>query len=195
MKKIILIPIFLLLSSPSFALNVFIEPGIFVDMFDGETVTYDNGNNKYSGTLRNEALSYAMKFGIHYGKLEIGLESELYNLVGHFHGKSNEQSFSKELHITYNSLFVGYEFLPKQILYFSVSHTPFIASENESYSEDSNILSLEYAYHIKEWVSVNVKIESSSTLELEGASPHKTISYKDLLLVGFSFPLSSSIQH
>jgi hypothetical protein len=177
------------------AMSVFIEPGIFVDMFDGESITYDNGSKEYSGTLRNEALSYAMKFGIHYGRLEIGLESELYNLVGHFHGKNGEENFSKEIHVTYNSLFIGYEFIPKQILYFSVSHTPYITSGTESYSENANVLSLEYAYHIKEWVSVNIKVESASDLELEGSSPHKKISYKDLILVGFSFPLSSKIGH
>lgn len=177
------------------AMDVFIEPGVFVDMFDGESITYDNGTNEYSGTLRNQSLSYAIKFGLHYEKLEFGLESELYNLVGHFHGKGSEESFSKELQITYNSLFIGYEILPKQILYFSISHRPYVSSGTESYTEDASILSLEYAYHIKEWVSVNVKIESASNLELEGSDPEKKISYKDLILVGFSFPLSSNTDH
>ena len=190
MKKI-MISLLFIYSTLTFAMDVFIEPGIFVDMFDGESITYNNGDHEYSGTLRNKDLSYAMKFGIHYGKLEIGLESELYNLIGHFHGKSSEESFSKEIHVTYNSFFVGYELFHKHIFYLSISHIPFISSGTESYSEKANVISLEYSYHIKDWVSVNTKIESASTLEVEGSSPHKTISYKDLILVGFSFPLSS----
>ncbi|MAZ47475.1 MAG: hypothetical protein CME65_02865 [Halobacteriovoraceae bacterium] len=191
----ILTMIIILISPESKAYNVFIEPGIFVDMFDGESITYVNGDSEYSGTLRNKALSYAMKFGVHHGRIEFGLESELYNLSAHFNGGSGGEGFSKEVQVTYNSLFIGYEILEKNILYFSVSHTPFLTSGNESYSEEANVLSLEYAYHIKEWVSVNIKIESTADLKVEGATPRKEISYKDLVLVGFSFPLSSVISH
>ena len=194
-KNQFLFVLFLLVSSNSYAFNVFIEPGVFVDMFDGESITYDSGTNEYAGTLRNKALSYAMKFGVHHGRMEFGLESELYNLNAHFNGKNGEEAFSKEVQVTYNSFFIGYEFIEKNILYFSVSHTPFLTSGNESYSEDANVLSLEYAYHIKEWVSVNIKIESTANLEIEGSDPRKEISYKDLILVGFSFPLSSAIYH
>lgn len=183
--------IFFLTISKIFAIDVFIEPGVFVDMFDGESVSYYDGNHHYKGTLRNRDLSYALKFGIHYEKFEFGLESEVYSLVSHFDGGGKTANFSKDIQVTYNSFFIGYEFIPKHLIYFSISNTPYLTSGTESYEEDANVLSLEYSYHVKKWVSVNLKIESASTLVNHGSSPEKNFEYKDLILLGFSFPLST----
>ncbi len=192
MKYLIL---FFLFYSNAYAWDVFIEPGVFVDMFDGESVSYDDGSHEYSGTLRNKDLSYAMKFGLHNGKWEIGLESEVYNLVAHFEGDGIKENFSKEIQVTYNSFFIGYEFYPKNIIYFSISNTPYLTTGTESYEDDHSIISMEYAYHLKDWVSVNIKIENASKLTNKGGATEKTYKYKDLILVGFSFPLSSHDGH
>lgn len=173
------------------AFDIFIEPGVFVDMFDSESIRYDNGTEHFSGTLRNRDLSYAMKFGVHYGKFEFGLESEVYSLVAHFKGNGKTEGFSKEIQITYNSFFIGYEFIPKHFFYLSVSNTPYLTSGTESYEEEANVFSIEYSYHLKEWVSVNLKVESASKLENRGSNPLRDFEYKDLVLVGFSFPLST----
>ncbi len=180
-----------LFTLPTYATDIFIEPGIFTDMFDGETVTYDDGTKEYEGTLRNSDLSYAIKFGLHIGKWEFGLESEIYNFSAHFKGKGNNANFAKDIQVTYNSVFVGYEFYPKNIFYLSISNTPYLYTDNESYEDHASIFSLEYSYHIKDWVSVNVKVENSSHLVNKGSSPEKSFSYRDLILVGFSFPLTS----
>ncbi len=184
--------IILLCVKNSYALDVFIEPGLFVDMFNTETVNYNDGTNEYSGVLRNKSLSYAMKFGVHYHKWEFGLDSEVYSLVAHFKGEGSQEDFSKEVHVTYNSLFVGYEFYPKNIIYLSISDTPYLTSGTESYTEHASVFSMEYSYHLKQWVSVNVKIETAAKLEDKSSSTHKTFEYRDLILVGFSFPLSTA---
>ena len=188
--KLILISLFFI--SKSYALDLFIEPGLFVDMFDTETVKYNDGSNEYDGTLRNKSLSYAMKFGVHYGKWEFGLDSEVYSLVAHFKGEGSQEDFSKEVHVTYNSLFVGYEFYPKNILYLSISNTPYLTSGTESYTEHTSVFSMEYSYHLKHWVSVNVKVETAAKLKDKSSTTHKTFEYQDLILVGFSFPLSTA---
>lgn len=172
------------------ALTLFIEPGVFVNMMDSASAEYKDETGWYDGVIRNGDLSYALKFGLHSGKYEFGIESEVYNFVGHFEGEGEVRDFSKEAQITYNSLFVGYEFVPRQFLYFAVSSHPYMRSGGESYIEKRNIFSLEYSNHIRDWVSLNVKLETASDLENEGEAKRE-FHFKNLLLVGFSFPLSS----
>lgn len=179
----------LLYSWSAFSMSLFIEPGVFVNMMNGAEAVYDDGSDEYHGAMRNGDLSYAIKLGLHSGRYEFGVESEVYNLIGHFEGKGGERDFAKEAQITYNSLFIGYEFVPDQFLYLAVSSFPYMSSGGESYIEKSNLLSLEYSNHLKNWVSLNIKFETASELRNEG-SPEKEFHFKNLLLVGFSFPLS-----
>jgi hypothetical protein len=171
------------------ASKLFIEPGVFVNMMDGAQATYNDGSNHYKGTMRNTDLSYALKFGLHFGHFEFGLESELYNFTGHFDGKGSGD-FTKEAQITYNSLFVGYEFIPHQYIYLAISGRPYMKSGSDTFVEHHNVLSLEYSYHIKDWVSFNFKMETASELD-NGATNKKEFTFKDLLLVGFSFPITA----
>jgi hypothetical protein len=155
-------------------------------MMDSAKTEFHDGTNKYEGTLRNKDLSYAVKFGMHYGHYEFGVESEIYNFVAHL--EKDNGNYSQDMQITYNSIFFGYEFLPMQYIYIALSNTPYMSSGGKSYTEDHNVLSLEYSKHIKEWVSLNVKIETASKLEVENNS-NETAKFSNLLLVGFSFPL------
>lgn len=184
--KVFIITLLSFLSSANSA-KLFIEPGVFLNMLDSASAEYNNGTTSFNGAMRNDGLSYAIKFGGHFGHWELGVESELYNLAGHFESKTGD--FSKEATITYNSLFLGYQFIPNNYLYFSVSGRPYMRANGDSFTESHNILSLEYSNHIKKWVSLNVKVETPS--EFHNKSLNQTYSFKELLLVGFSFPLIS----
>jgi hypothetical protein len=182
MKKIIMAMMLFNITSLH-AMELFIEPGVFLNMMDSSHVEYDNGTSKTSGTMRNRDLSYAVKFGLHFGHYEFGVESEVYKFVAHY-----EDGTSQDVNLTYNSIFFGYEFTRHQFLYIALSNTPYMTSNNISYKEHGNVFSLEYSNHIRDWVSLNIKVETASELEAQDSSG-KAIEFSDLLLVGFSFPL------
>lgn len=170
----------------SHAVALFIEPGFFVNMMDSSKAHYNDGVNKYDGTMRNSGFNYAVKFGLHYGHYEFGIESEVYDFIAHFED-SNAGGFTKDVNITYNSLFFGYEFIHQQFLYVSLSNTPYMTSGGKSFIEHGNVISLEYSNHLREWVSFNVKLESNSELEVKNGN--QEFSFGNLLLIGFSFPI------
>lgn len=184
MKNLIIL---FILSSQAYASKLFIEPGIFINMMNNANAEYDDGTNSFSGKMRNKDLSYAMKFGMHFGHWEFGIESEIYNYVAHFEDDTNGD-FTKDVQITYNSFFAGYEFIKHHFFYLALSDNPYMSSGNKSYIEHHRVLSLEYSHHIKEWVSFNIKIETASKLEVNGGN-EENFKFGNLLLVGFSFPL------
>lgn len=185
MKLLLLITLILPLNS--FANKIFIEPGLFMNMMDSANAEYHDGTSHFDGVMRNKDISYAFKFGMHFGHYEIGLESEVYNFVAHLDDDTNG-NFTKDVQLTYNSIFIGYEFIPHQFFYLAVSNTPYMSSGGKSFIERHNVLSLEYSYHIKEWVSLNAKVETASELKVKGGNEEK-FKFGNLLLVGFSFPL------
>lgn len=186
-KFIILIILF---SIPSIrAMEVFIEPSIFVNIQDDASIKYDGD----SGVLRSNDLSYALKFGLHFGHFEFGFENESYNYTAHLNNSSTG-SYTKELQISYNSLFIGYEFIKHHFIYASLSSKPYASFDNKSFVEDHSVFGLEYSYHIKEWVSLNAKIETASELKQSGGAQEK-LRFSDLLLIGFSFPLNARDVH
>jgi hypothetical protein len=187
MKKILLLT--LLLSFSAQASRVFIEPSIFVNMFQNEKLHYDDGSNKYDGVIRNDYLSFALKFGVHFGHWEVGFESEIYRYVAHLEGNGAGDSVLP-MNVTYNSIFFGYEFMPHQYLYLSMTAYPYMASGSTSLIEEKNQYGLEYSYHIKDWVSLNAKIEMASHFTDRG-SPEKKIELPAMMLVGFSFPINA----
>lgn len=173
------------------AKTLFIEPGIFVNMFSSSEANYNDGSNEYTGTIRSKDLSYALKFGLHYGHFEFGIESELYNFVAHLEDDDDStQDLALPLQLNYNSIFIGYEFLPHHFAYIALSNTPKLSSGSVSFTEDHSVVSFEYSYHIKAWVSFNVKWETAS--EFTNRS-EKELDFKNLLLIGFSFPLNSEV--
>lgn len=180
---------FILVSFNCHAGKLFIEPSFFMNMMDSAHADYHSGDKNYSGFIRNRDISYAFKFGAHFGHYEIGIESEIYNFVAHFKDQENGD-FTKNIQLTYNSLFVGYEFIKHQFLYLAVSNHPFMSSSGKSFVERKNVFSLEYSYHIKEWVSLNIKVETES--ELEGGDS-ETFGFGNLLMLGFSFPLIQEV--
>ena len=184
MKSLLLI---LFLPTQVYASKLFIEPGIFINMMNQASAVYDDGYDTYEGKIRNKDLSYAMKFGMHFGHWEFGLESEIYNYVAHFEDDESGD-FSEEVQITYNSLFVGYEFVRHHFFYLAISDTPYMTMGGKSFVEHHKVFSLEYSHHIKEWVSFNVKVETASELEVNGSEDENFV-IGNLLLVGFSFPL------
>lgn len=167
----------------SMAQEVFIEPGIFVNMMDSANIKHDGD----TGVLRSNDLSYALKFGVHYGHYEFGIESEVYNFAAHLKS-SDSGDYSHDMQIAYNSIFFGYEFKERHIFYISLSSRPYVEYDGRSYHEKHPVLSAEYSYHLKDWVSVNAKIETASKLEQSGTSD-EYLQFGNLLLIGFSFPL------
>lgn len=81
-KFIILIIIFSI--SPVKAMEVFIEPSFFVNIQDDASFKYEGEN----GALRSNGLSYALKFGLHFGHFEFGFENESYNYTAHLNNTS-----------------------------------------------------------------------------------------------------------
>lgn len=126
-----LLALLLLFSFNAHATKLFIEPGVFMNMMDSSTAEFEDGSNHYKGTVRNKDLSYAVKFGLHFGHYEFGIETEVYNYVAHL--ESSSGSFTKDMQLTYNSIFFGYEFIPTHFLYLALSNTPYMSAGGKSY--------------------------------------------------------------
>lgn len=164
-------------SFPAYSMKLFVEPGVFVNMSNQAHAEYEGD----SGYIRNDGLSYALKFGLHHGHFEYGLESEIYNFVGHFDDDSG--SYSLPMRLTYNSVFFGYEFIDHQFLYLAVSNNPMLSMDGKSFREDKSVISLEYSYHIKEWVSFNVKVETNSEMQVDKGNKEE-LEFGNLMMIG-----------
>lgn len=169
------------------ATKFFIEPGVFMSMYDNSYVRFEDDDGGESGHLRNTDLSYAIKIGLHSGRYEFGIETELYDYEAHLEGENGDEV--RNIHITYNSVFIGYEFLKDQFIYGAIALEPYLSADNVSYHEYKPILSFEYANHLKEWVSLNVKLETESEFERPSGKNGEAVRVGTMVLVGFSFPL------
>tara|TARA_B100001971_G_scaffold84647_1_gene78161 strand:- start:271751 stop:272320 length:570 start_codon:yes stop_codon:yes gene_type:complete len=172
-----------LLAEPMF----FIEPGVFMNMYDGAHIEFEDDSGSTSGHIRNSDLSYAIKIGMHHGHFEYGFETEIYDYEAHL-DKSDGHT-TENVTITYNGIFVGYEFVKKNFLYFEISLEPYLSAGGKSYHEHKPVFSMEYSRHIKEWVSLNVKLETESEFKVIDSDSNDKVHVGNMILVGFSFPL------
>lgn len=180
--------VLLSLTQSAFAFpKFFVEPGVFLNIYDGSSAQFTNSTDETRGVIRNADMSYAIKIGLHHGHFEYGLETEIYDYEAHLKDDSGDRV--EDVKVTYNSAFIGYEFSPKNFIYGSVAFAPYLSSDGKSYLEKHPAFSLEYSRHIKEWVSLNVKMETKADFEVKNSGSNQKIELGEVILIGFSFPL------